>query len=209
MSIHYNIKSFIGNIKTKQQSNIDSCCNDNDGNNNSNTNSIVRKRILSVDYGTRKIGFAVSDEERKIAFPKEVALGTWNDQTTTTNLIISRIDKYKSIALVIGYPRKLDNSLHNNCVIIDKIVSKIEETLEDKSIDFPILLFDERYTTALANSVYKTEMIHDRNRKTKASRYQTSRQNKYNKNKNSNQDDARAACVILNDVLTLLNNSEN
>ncbi len=35
-------------------------------------------RILGIDYGTKKIGLALSDEEQKIAFPKTVLANEWD-----------------------------------------------------------------------------------------------------------------------------------
>ena len=35
-------------------------------------------RILGIDYGTKKIGFALSDEEQKIAFPKTIQPNVWD-----------------------------------------------------------------------------------------------------------------------------------
>ena len=34
-------------------------------------------RIMGIDYGTKKIGIALSDEERRIAFPKAVLPNDW------------------------------------------------------------------------------------------------------------------------------------
>ena len=34
-------------------------------------------RILGIDYGTKKIGFALSDEDQKIAFPDVVLPNEW------------------------------------------------------------------------------------------------------------------------------------
>ena len=34
-------------------------------------------RILGIDYGTKKIGFALSDEGQKLAFPKTVQPNVW------------------------------------------------------------------------------------------------------------------------------------
>lgn len=37
------------------------------------------KRILGIDYGTKKLGFALSDEEQTIAFPKAVVPNHWKE----------------------------------------------------------------------------------------------------------------------------------
>ena len=222
MSIYYDANLFIKKIKT----------------NNSRVDN--KTHILSVDFGTKKIGFAISDEEAKIAFPKETLLGIWTNIELATNVILENIKKYKAVAIVIGYPKKLDNSLHDNCIIITEIANNIEkfflgninykkhfindeknkikkqnnvkshqlgkkknnnqknfvEQNINNDVDFPILLFDERYTTALTNSVYNFETAHYtdncRQKKTKTNKYGTF-------------DDAKSACIILNDVLSLFN----
>ena len=36
----------------------------------------MTNRFLGIDYGTKRIGIAISDEEGKLAFPKEIVLNS-------------------------------------------------------------------------------------------------------------------------------------
>ena len=64
-------------------------------------------RILGIDYGTKKIGFAVSDEEQKIAFPKDVQQNMFE---LVVDYIRALILKEDIAEIVIGLPRNFDGS---------------------------------------------------------------------------------------------------
>jgi putative Holliday junction resolvase len=53
-------------------------------------------RFLGIDYGTKRIGLAISDEEGRIAFPKEIVL---NDASTFKKL--SDIIKEENVKEII------------------------------------------------------------------------------------------------------------
>lgn len=139
---------------------------------------------MAVDYGTCKLGFAVSDEGRQVAFPKEVLIGNWREFDTVFSAISKYVGKFNVCGIVLGWPKKMDGTLHENCEIILKIAEKLSEK-------FPVLLADERFTTQAAYAVERFE-----------------RQKFGSKNKTKlkeKNDDARAAAIILNEVLDGLN----
>ena len=125
-------------------------------------------KILGADYGTSKTGIAISDESCSIAFPKDVMIGKWQDIKTIIKMLEEKIEQYKAEAIVIGFPKTNAGELHKNCEIIFEIAKYF---IFEKKV--PTLLFDERYTTKLANKLQ-------------------------NDNKN---DDAKSACLILQGVL--------
>ncbi len=55
-------------------------------------------RFLGIDYGTKRIGVAISDENHTLAFPKEIIL---ND-SRTFNKIRDLIKKEKVAEIVVG-----------------------------------------------------------------------------------------------------------
>ena len=144
--------------------------------------------LVAVDYGTRKLGFAVSDESRQVAFPKDVLIGNWRDFDAVFGAISKYICKFNVCGIVLGWPKKMDGSLHENCEIILKIAEKLAEK-------FPVLLADERFTTRATYAVERFE-----------------RQKFGSKNKTKlkeKNDDARAAAIILNEVLDGLNRGQS
>ena len=62
------------------------------------------KRILGIDYGTKKLGFALSDEEQKIAFPKAVVPNDWKE----IERAIGGFDVQGIGEAVVGLPVGLD-----------------------------------------------------------------------------------------------------
>ena len=82
----------------------------------------------------------------------------------------------------------MDGSLHENCEIILKIAKKLTEKL-------PVLLTDERFTTRATYAVERFER----------QKFGSKNKTKF-KEKN---DDARAAAIILNEVLDGLNRGQS
>ncbi len=144
--------------------------------------------LVAVDYGTCKLGFAISDEGRQVAFPKDVLIGNWREFDAVFSAISEYVSKFNVCGIVLGWPKKMDGTLHENCEIILKIAEKLAEK-------FPVLLTDERFTTRATYAVERFE------------RQKFGSKNK-TKIKDTN-DDARAAAIILNDVLDGLNRGQN
>ena len=144
--------------------------------------------FVAVDYGTRKLGFAVSDENRQIAFPKDVLIGDWRDFDTVFGAVSEYVSNFNTCGIVFGWPKKMDGSLHENCEIILKIAKKLTEKL-------PVLLTDERFTTRATYAVERFER----------QKFGSKNKTKF-KEKN---DDARAAAIILNEVLDGLNRGQS
>ena len=144
--------------------------------------------VVAVDYGTRKLGFSVSDDDRQVAFPKDVLIGNWREFDIAFSAISEYIGEFNTCGIVLGWPKKMDGSLHKNCEIILNIAEKLAEK-------YPVLLADERFTTQATYAVERFE-----------------RQKFGSKNKTKlkeKNDDARAAAIILNDVLDDLNRGQS
>lgn len=61
------------------------------------TNQVKSSRFLGIDYGTKRIGLAISDENGTIAFPKEILI---NDLNTFKKLgDIIKTEKVKEIVV--------------------------------------------------------------------------------------------------------------
>jgi putative Holliday junction resolvase len=98
-------------------------------------------KILAIDYGTKRTGYAISDESRIFAF----GLST---QETKNNIayLETLIPKEKIDTIVIGIPKKLNNELA-------EIVPKIElfkRQMKNKFPDIKIIDTDERFTSKMA-----------------------------------------------------------
>jgi putative Holliday junction resolvase len=98
-------------------------------------------RILSVDYGKKRIGLAVTDPLQLIA----VKLATVSP-SEVFRYLKDYFLREEVEAIVIGYPKQMDNTESESVVYIKPFIKKLRK-------DFPELevhLFDERFTTKIA-----------------------------------------------------------
>jgi len=80
-------------------------------------------RFLGIDYGTKRIGLAISDENNKLAFPKEIVLNDLN-----TFRIIGEIIKKENIReLVIGESVDFSGKLNALSARIDVFILELED----------------------------------------------------------------------------------
>ena len=109
-----------------------------DKRNNSNTWYDARMRYLGIDYGTKRVGIALSDETGKVAFPHEVL-------PNNAHLLASLeecIKEHAVEAIVIGHSK---NTTGEN----NPIHAAVTELMNDLTLatGLPIALEPEKYTT--------------------------------------------------------------
>jgi putative Holliday junction resolvase len=96
-------------------------------------------RILAVDIGNKRTGFAISDPANIIAMPLRVSE---NDPIKEVKKIIADMDIAK---VIIGEPLGLSGKPTEQT----QRVYDIKKELEDE-VDIPIILVDERFTSRQA-----------------------------------------------------------
>jgi putative Holliday junction resolvase len=101
-------------------------------------------RILALDYGTVRVGVAVSDELKMIAQPLEtIPAKRFADLVARLKQII--LEKEVELILV-GLPRNMDGSYGPAALQVQEFVAVLKQT-----VPVPIKTWDERLTTAMAN----------------------------------------------------------
>lgn len=96
-------------------------------------------KVLSIDYGGRRIGLAVGDTELKIAVPKCVIK---NDKHVF-ELLGSIIEDSRVERLVVGLPLTPSGREGQRAVEVREFVKKLKERFPG----LEVVLWDERYTT--------------------------------------------------------------
>ena len=98
-------------------------------------------RIMAIDYGTRRVGIAVTDPHQIIATPLDTItpehLYTYLKQYTSTE----SVDQ-----IVVGYPLKEDGSPTD----LTKPVVNLLDQLRNRFPHIKVTKQDERYTSKLA-----------------------------------------------------------
>ena len=98
-------------------------------------------RILAIDYGSKRVGLAVTDPLQIIAS----ALDTVHSKDVIAYL--KRYDEQEGIeSFVLGMPKKLDNTDTN----ATPLVRQFEQLLRKNFPEKPLYLHDERFTSKMA-----------------------------------------------------------
>lgn len=98
-------------------------------------------RILSIDYGKKRIGIALSDPMKIVASPLKTIHAGKNDKETLA-LIVQEIESYDLETIIIGLPLLLSGKESETSLLVRKLVATLEE-----KITTPIILWDERLTS--------------------------------------------------------------
>lgn len=101
-------------------------------------------RILALDYGTHRIGVAVSDPTCTIAQPLEtIPASPFADFLQRLKQLL----KEKEVALIIvGMPRNMDGSYGASALKVQEFVNALKD-----ATPIPVRTWDERLTTAQAH----------------------------------------------------------
>ena len=97
--------------------------------------------VLGIDFGLTRIGISVASTESGIAFPREVVKR--NDHLFDVLEKIIKTDDIQQV--VLGLPLKRDGSVGEIYSELDDFAEEIKERF-----NVPVELYDERYTTKLA-----------------------------------------------------------
>lgn len=101
----------------------------------------ARTRLLGVDFGTRRIGLAISDPDRRIASP----LSTYHRQSPSKDARhFQELVKTEQVArIVVGLP------VHTSGREGEKAAeARAFGQWLQKTIGLPVMFWDERFTTA-------------------------------------------------------------
>ena len=118
-------------------------------------------RILGLDFGTKTVGVAVSDELLITAQGVEIIR---RKAPTKLRQTLARIDElvgeYGVEKIVLGYPKNMNNTEGERC----ERTQEFKEILE-KRTGLEVVLWDERLTTVSADNAMMEMGIRRENRK--------------------------------------------
>lgn len=116
-------------------------------------------RILSIDYGRKRTGLAVTD-------PLQIIAGGL--ATVSTSELFDWLKRYVEQEaverIVIGEPRQMDGSPSENLARVQQFVNRWRNAMPN----IPIELFDERFTSVLAHQAMLNGGLKKKARQNKA-----------------------------------------
>jgi putative Holliday junction resolvase len=99
-----------------------------------------KMRFIGLDLGSKRIGVSICDERQSIATPFKTI------NKTNTNELIEElkvvIQENNVGGIVIGNPVNMDGTVGRSAQSVNDVASNIS-----KSIDLPVILWDERLST--------------------------------------------------------------
>jgi putative holliday junction resolvase len=136
-------------------------------------------KILGIDYGRKRTGIALSDEEKKYAFMQETVE---NQKEDLFEKIRYYLDNDEIEKVVIGLPLNFNGKEADSCQEVKAFAKKLKSKLNIE-IEFQ----DERLTSKMTASLFKEKQV-------KLSKQKT---------------DQAAARIILQDYLDKMNFKKN
>jgi putative Holliday junction resolvase len=103
-------------------------------------------RVLALDPGTARIGVAVSDSERLLAFPRP-PVGAGADEVTRC---VALVLEEGAMLVVVGHPLRLDGTEGPAAAHAVALASSLRAALGPHGVE--VVLHDERLTTVTATS---------------------------------------------------------
>ena len=118
-------------------------------------------RVIGLDYGSKTVGVALSDELKLTAQPLTTI---HRDRPTKLRQTLAQIEQiieqYDVDRIVVGWPKKLDNEEGERC----EKTKEFGDMLENRT-GLEIIYQDERLTTAQADGVLEQVGIRKDKRK--------------------------------------------
>ena len=100
-------------------------------------------RVMAFDYGTKRIGIAVTDPMQIIATGLD---------TIHPNAIVEYLKKYMQTEqverFIVGEPKQMDNTPSQSAMHVKGFVNLLKRTFPD----IPIEMLDERFTSKMASA---------------------------------------------------------
>lgn len=116
-------------------------------------------RILAIDYGSKRVGLAVSDPLRIIASSLEAV-----HSKDVIDFLKVYLTKEKVDIIVVGEPKTLMNVKSDSARFIDPFVVHLQRTFPDVKVE----RYDERFTSSIAQQTMLLGGMKKKDRKVKS-----------------------------------------
>ncbi|NLP12530.1 Holliday junction resolvase RuvX [bacterium] len=103
-------------------------------------------RIMGIDYGSRRIGISLSDPTQTIASPLTTLV--FRNDCELLKQLCHLITDHEVVAVVVGWPLNMNGAAGEKADAVEKFVRCLRV-----SLNLPIYLWDERWTTVSAHRV--------------------------------------------------------
>ncbi|MCK5604965.1 Holliday junction resolvase RuvX [Candidatus Pacearchaeota archaeon] len=107
-------------------------------------------KYLAIDYGDRRVGLAVSDFDKQVAFPRDFL--EYKSIKGLLNQIKSFCDEEQIVKVIIGLPIEMDGTMGDRVIKTYEFADRLKKAIDPITVEY----FDERLTTK--QSIRKLQM---------------------------------------------------
>jgi putative Holliday junction resolvase len=105
-------------------------------------------RVLALDVGDRRIGVAMSDDQGWLATPLTTLKA--EPRSRALQQIVGLVQEHRVCEIVVGLPLTLSGDIGPQAQLVKLFVKELESTVEQ-----PVMLFDERLTSVVAEQMMR------------------------------------------------------
>ncbi|MBN2096017.1 Holliday junction resolvase RuvX [Candidatus Peregrinibacteria bacterium] len=116
-------------------------------------------KYLAIDYGDRRVGLAISDFDKQIAFPRDFLEYKKTDELIDQIKIFCR--EGQIIKVIVGLPVEMDGTMGERVIKTYEFGDKLKKAIHPTPVEY----FDERLTTKEATRKLHQQGIKEREQK--------------------------------------------
>ncbi len=114
-------------------------------------------KYLSIDFGDRRVGLAISDFDKQIAFPRDIL----ENNRSLVRQIKQFCKDEQIIKVIVGLPVEMDGTMGDRVIKTYEFGDKMKEAIYPIPVDY----FDERLTTKEATKKLHQQGIKEKEQK--------------------------------------------
>lgn len=106
----------------------------------------AKTRYLGIDFGDKRLGIAVSDEDKIFSFPRDYL----ENNNELYNRLLRIIKEENVSKIIIGYPLNFKSEITVQTSKVIEFKNKLDEFLNKNFLRLELIYFDERFTSKIA-----------------------------------------------------------
>lgn len=124
-------------------------------------------RYMGLDYGSKTVGIALSDEMKIIASPEETVFREREGKIRQTLRRITQLAAEKNVeTIVVGDPVNMNGTRGERSEKSRAFAEQLRYRLSCEDMDIPVVMWDERLTTVEADGILEESEVDPEKRKT-------------------------------------------
>lgn len=120
-------------------------------------------RVMALDYGTRAIGVAISDELRLTVRPLATIRRERQSRTHIIERVFALVSEYEVGTLVVGLPLRMDGTEGEAAARVKRFIRDLQSRLA-----VPVVPYDERLSSHAADEILRERGADRRERRTRS-----------------------------------------